>query len=875
MNEDLKLIKRIRSNFETYAGRTLWIKTKVGEHRRLLFNSSQRYLDSKINEQLAQTGKVRVLVLKGRQQGISTYTEGRFYYHVTGGFGRKAFILTHEDKATKNLFSMASRYHEKMDLALKPSTKRDSATELYFDKLDSGYGVGTARTKGTGRSDMIQYFHGCLGMDTPIVDGETGKLRRLDSIKVGDLVRTHTGVAAPISFISRQTKQAYSVTFKGLGKFPLVSSGEHRFITKSGWRELKEINEGDYVGFPVTTITKADARLSFGVVTKARPQGGGSQAHEPTEIDASYSLGRIVGLYLAEGCIIKQWKSGEPSAVCFAVHEKEVGRTESWLDDIQDLFVSRSTLTRKDSKTVTVTAYGRSFANFVRGLCGELDGKQLPSAWARLGKEFVTGMVHGYLSGDGHFNAKDGDRRISATSIRSSLTIGMRDALAALGYGWACIDHKDAAIRHGRNEREAWTLRLCGSGVDQISKELGKPMPPRLRNGNYSSVEVSGGYAWIPIKSISPIGEVTVMDLEVDHEDHSYCTIHGASHNSEVAFWPNQDEHVAGILQALPNAPGTEAILETTANGKEMFYELWQEAERGMNQWRTIFIPWYWQDEYRIDNYPADFELTIEEREIKEAFNLDLAQMVWRRDKINTDFRGKEWIFQQEYPSFPSEAFNSSKAAGLIEDRFVIAARKGPRQVPFGPKIVGIDVARQGKDRSAAVFRQGRHVHWTRTYDVPDLMATAGWAARIYDEIKPDAMFIDESGGYGAAVVDRMRERGYNVIGIQFGGGAIEPNRYKNKRAEMWGEMNDWLREGGVSIPDEDDLHSDLTGPQEKRDSNDRLVLESKEDMMKRGVSSPDKGDALGLTFAQPVTSNVTKHVEDVMNRPAADWRAA
>lgn len=501
---DLQLIQKIRQNFQTYAARTLWIKVKKGQHQRLLFNSAQRYLDAKISQQIQETGKVRVLVLKGRQQGISTYTEGRFYYQVTGGFGRRAFILTHEDKATKNLFAMASRYHEKMDPSLKPSTKRDSATELYFDKLDSGYGVGTARTKGTGRSDMVQYLHG-----------------------------------------------------------------------------------------------------------------------------------------------------------------------------------------------------------------------------------------------------------------------------------------------------------------------------------------------------------------------------------SEVAFWPNQDEHVAGILQALPNAPGTEAILETTANGKEMFYELWQEAERGKNQWWPIFIPWFWQEEYRIDNYPVDFELTPEERDIKEAFDLDLAQMAWRRDKINTDFRGKEWIFQQEYPSFPDEAFQASSGTGLIEGRHVIAARKGERQTPSGPRIIGIDVARQGKDRSAAAFRQGRVVHWLRAYDEPDLMSTAGWAARLYDEIQPDALFVDETGGYGAAVVDRLRERGYPVIGIQFGGGAIEPLRYKNKRAEMWGLMNEWLREGGVNIPDEDDLHSDLTGPQEKRDSNDRLVLESKEDMIKRGVASPDKGDALALTFAQPVSTAASKHIEDVYNRPPPNWRAA
>ncbi|MCP3663428.1 MAG: hypothetical protein GY696_13205, partial [Gammaproteobacteria bacterium] len=117
-------------------------------------------------------------------------------------------------------------------------------------------------------------------------------------------------------------------------------------------------------------------------------------------------------------------------------------------------------------------------------------------------------------------------------------------------------------------------------------------------------------------------------------------------------------------------------------------------------------------------------------------------------------------------------------------------------------------------------------------------------------------MFIDV-GGLGAGVYDRLDEMGYGsrIVAVNFGGTPFDEERYVNKRAEMWGEMKDWLDdERGVDIPDDDALHADLTGPSYDYDSTSRIKLESKEAMRKRGVRSPDLGDGLALTFAEPVS---------------------
>lgn len=157
---DSKKLKALRDNFPYFAKSCLKIRAKSGETKPFLLNDAQEYLHQKLEEQIKEKGWVRVLVLKGRQQGISTYVQGR-YYHKTSQFrGKKAYILTHEENATKNLFSMTDRYHEHCPKAFRPIVGSSNARELLFPGLDSGYQVGTAGKKDVGRSSTIQLFHG-------------------------------------------------------------------------------------------------------------------------------------------------------------------------------------------------------------------------------------------------------------------------------------------------------------------------------------------------------------------------------------------------------------------------------------------------------------------------------------------------------------------------------------------------------------------------------------------------------------------------------------------------------------------------------------------------------------------------------------------
>jgi hypothetical protein len=134
-----------------------------------------------------------------------------------------------------------------------------------------------------------------------------------------------------------------------------------------------------------------------------------------------------------------------------------------------------------------------------------------------------------------------------------------------------------------------------------------------------------------------------------------------------------------------------------------------------------------------------------------------------------------------------------------------------------------------------------------------------------------DMVFIDR-GGEGGAIYDRLCEMGYEerITLVNFGSRktVLEPDKYFNKRAEMWGLMKEWLQDpNGVEIPDLDSLQADLTAPSYKYDSEQRVILEKKEEIKKRGLRSPDEADALALTFAFPV-----KPQEPMRSRAQTDY---
>lgn len=326
-------------------------------------------------------------------------------------------------------------------------------------------------------------------------------------------------------------------------------------------------------------------------------------------------------------------------------------------------------------------------------------------------------------------------------------------------------------------------------------------------------------------------------------------------HLSEYAFYKDAAKIGMGLMNTVAEINDTEIIKESTANGQANdFYLDWQEAKNGKSRYQAIFVPWYWQDEYCIDD-PL-FIASEDEKKWLEQFGdngLKAGHLNWRRIKmqdIKGDHEQKCRKFRQEYPFTDDEAFLSSITDTFIQADHVKKARLNVVE-STSKLVIGIDPARKGDDRTAIIRRKGRSAYGLETHYNIDTMELAGIIKRLIEKEQPRRVCID-SIGIGAGVVDRLHELGYTHIveGVNVARRASEPDKYKNLRAELWDMMRLWLiQEMPVQIPDSDELQTDLVGLGYKYDSSDRLQIESKEDAKKRGCLSPDTSDALMLTF--------------------------
>lgn len=282
-------------------------------------------------------------------------------------------------------------------------------------------------------------------------------------------------------------------------------------------------------------------------------------------------------------------------------------------------------------------------------------------------------------------------------------------------------------------------------------------------------------------------------ELSFDRLDSSYivATAGGESiargetlthaHLSELAFWPTSSaqDNLNGLLQAIPAKPGTSVFIESTANGFNLFHELWKGAVEGTNGFRPVFIPWYADPEYR-EEAPADFTPTPEEQEIAAKYNLDHEQLQWRRTRIA---RSGAELFKQEYPAIPDEAFLTSgrpvfnpelvhemlKAAPKLPlERRALEGDEWNEHIvgdlwvykphdPMERYYIGADVSSgtRGGDYSVAqvLDSNGEQVAVFRNHVDPDYYATILYRLGMYYN---EAMVIVENNNHGILTCQRL-----------------------------------------------------------------------------------------------------------------------
>jgi phage terminase large subunit len=241
----------------------------------------------------------------------------------------------------------------------------------------------------------------------------------------------------------------------------------------------------------------------------------------------------------------------------------------------------------------------------------------------------------------------------------------------------------------------------------------------------------------------------------------------------------------------------------------------------------------------------------------------------WAHEQIEKYGRDNPWVLVNVFGKFPPSSLNVLIGVDEVEE----AMRRFYREFEIGnaPRVIGVDVAREGDDASVIFCRQGiqcfpmvKHRNITSTQG-------AGQVSRKWTDWNADAVFIDATGGFGAGWIDQLRLLGKTPVGVQFAGQAHDSMRYYNKRAEMYFDAVEWIKRGGA-LPRSPELLAALTQTTYSF-QRDRLLLQPKEDLKVKLGYSPDEADAFVLTFAEPVQINsaVRRPMEKVEYNPFAE----
>lgn len=245
------------------------------------------------------------------------------------------------------------------------------------------------------------------------------------------------------------------------------------------------------------------------------------------------------------------------------------------------------------------------------------------------------------------------------------------------------------------------------------------------------------------------------------------------------------------------------------------------------------------------------------------VFTPEEIEKIKRETTTEAEFR-QEWLCD----------FSVGNDRALISREQAIAAMNRilrEEQFTFAPKILGVDVAWDGGDRSVIMKRQGLQSFQPIVRKGLPEKQFAGTVAQEILEWKADAVFVDTTGGYGGEVLSRLLDGGHNATGVTFSEKAANP-RFMNLRAEMWWKMADWVK-GGGGLWKDDRFTLELCAPEYSMDNaSNKIKLESKEDIRERIGVSPDIGDALALTFAFPVATRMEVGPLARTHKAESDW---
>lgn len=337
------------------------------------------------------------------------------------------------------------------------------------------------------------------------------------------------------------------------------------------------------------------------------------------------------------------------------------------------------------------------------------------------------------------------------------------------------------------------------------------------------------------------------------------------------------DAEIRGPNESLYAFRGLKNHNAASIKSLEGFNIAWVEEAQGVSQKSLdLLIPtiraenselWFsWNPDQPTD--PVDVMLRVNRPDDAIVVRANYTDNPWFPPALEADMGRDQRDDPAKFAHVWLGEYQSRADTQFISWDVIKAAQDRPQKRGGRPVLFGLDVARFGDDRSVLAIREGDTLVSLMKWEKLDTQQLAAFVLEVANSRKPDAVFVDGV-GVGGGVVDRLRALKLKVIEVNGGAKAAKEARFVNKRTEMWGRMKEWLAGRGSISPYELDLAAELTGPTYGYDVSNRIALEKKDDMKKRGLKSPDLADALSMTFAEPVAIRELSTFQPQFQRPA------
>lgn len=856
-------LSRLSRDLPFFCSSALKILNKQGVMVPFVFNQAQWHIHNRMEAQKRRTGKVRAIIIKGRQEGCTTYTQARYFHKTLFTPDQSAYILAHQAESTLKIFGMATRFYDNLPEPLQFKRTKDTEKSMTMEQ-GSTYTVGTAGSAQVGRGMTVQLFHGSeVAFYENTEELSTGLMQTVADLPGTEMILESTA-NGPGNFFYNKVMQALAQK----GDFELIFIPWYWMDEYAVHFELAESQLTD----------KERQLLETHSVDPVRPM---------TIANLAWRRKKIIEFE------DKEWKF-QQEYPCVEENEK--------------VFTSRGLVALKDVQVGD---------NLYQGVVHEVldkGQKECVEVTTQMGYKIVCTPDHRILSPRGFIEAQNSlgqeiclaKHKFSNTTARLTFPMAkgfhvaadvtpdfarlmgyfMGDGcIHAAGFSFVCNERDVEQIEDIKRLLRLWSdspitrrkvgihgveIRLNDIRLAEIFDKLGLTELGR-QNKRRRKVCVPE-FIWRGTEQAAQ--EFARGVIATDGFVYSNC--------QQIKIFSKKQEF-AQELQLLFTALGYKTQVrgadKKAGNGKTYIgYEITLHCEAARRFRDEVGFLTQWQDDHAVErqkgyrNKPGrgnftDVVIKVKPVGLRRVFDL----CVPVSDRFNAGGITVHNCNVQEAFIHAEERFFDLK-------QLYAARARVPKINRDKPLIIGIDQGRTGDDTEIA-RRQANVVFPLETIPSDDGqerdMRLAGRVARIIETEQPDQVFIDTTNEHGA--LDRLHELGYKRIvkGVHFGSGATDPQRHRNKRTEMHIEFRDWLANEDSSIPDDQKFIAECGAiPKEKETSNNLQYLESKDKIKAELGWSPNKLDAVVLTFAYPVRKR-TMTEGSIAQRPQSKIKKA